>query len=159
MVQFTSDERQAWLRSLLGNPASGAMLLESQSSELLIVKSNYKGYWSLPGGVIDPGEAPKQAALRETKEEVGLTILPDDTHFVGVVYRKSRIRDTYQFIFKASIDQESIEKIVLQASEVEEHAFVSKEQVKSSDRPYAPAVKAWADDSLAGYSEQIIDIP
>lgn len=31
-----------------------------------------KWYYSLPGGLIDPGESPKQAAIRELQEETGL---------------------------------------------------------------------------------------
>jgi len=33
--------------------------------------------WALPGGRLDPGESPTEAALRELAEEVGLTLAPD----------------------------------------------------------------------------------
>lgn len=32
--------------------------------------------WALPGGSLDPGESPEQAALRELREEVGLVLEP-----------------------------------------------------------------------------------
>ena len=32
------------------------------------------GQWTFPGGYVDLGETPEQAALRETAEEVGMTV-------------------------------------------------------------------------------------
>jgi mutator protein MutT len=37
---------------------------------------NHAGQYALPGGRIDQGETPEEAALRELKEEVGLTLEP-----------------------------------------------------------------------------------
>jgi 8-oxo-dGTP pyrophosphatase MutT (NUDIX family) len=37
----------------------------------------HPGQWALPGGRIDPGESPEQAALRELDEEIGLALSPD----------------------------------------------------------------------------------
>ncbi|XP_052796259.1 bis(5'-nucleosyl)-tetraphosphatase [asymmetrical]-like [Mya arenaria] len=47
------------------------------SVEYLVLKhSNTEGHWSPPKGKIDPGEALFDAALRETREETGLTVPP-----------------------------------------------------------------------------------
>jgi len=43
----------------------------------------YAGYWALPGGHIDPGEAPAEAAVRELDEETGLMLTPDTMTVVG----------------------------------------------------------------------------
>lgn len=153
---FTREEHQQWIRSLPGNPAGAAMVLENSRGELLVVKASYKRYWSLPGGVVDPGESPKQAALREVRQEVGLSIDADAAEFVGAVYRSSDIRDTYQFIFGARIEQDLVESIVLQASEIEEYRFVTKEQVGQGELLFAPAVHRWANDELAIYNEEVV---
>lgn len=71
---FNLSERVAWLESLPGVPGSAVVMIENEQGELLIVKANYRDYWSLPGGVIDEGESPKTAALREVQEEVGLRL-------------------------------------------------------------------------------------
>ena len=36
------------------------------------------GQWALPGGRLDPGETPDEAALRELEEEVGLELPPEN---------------------------------------------------------------------------------
>ncbi len=135
------------------------MVLENSHGELLIVKAGYKRYWTLPGGVIDPKESPRQAAIREVNEEVGLTIKPEDVDFLQVMYRSSDIVDTYQFIFKAPLGEAMAEAIVLQESEIEACNFVSKEQVKEGGRTYAPAIVEWANDSeTISYGEQVVDL-
>ena len=49
-----------------------ALILTKRSSKL----RNHPGQWALPGGRIDSGETPEQAALREMHEEVGLDLDP-----------------------------------------------------------------------------------
>ena len=51
-----------------------ALLLTRRASTM----RQHAGQWALPGGRLDEGETPEQAALREMSEEVGLTLGPDD---------------------------------------------------------------------------------
>jgi 8-oxo-dGTP pyrophosphatase MutT (NUDIX family) len=50
-----------------------ALILTRRSAAL----TNHPGQWALPGGRIEPGESPVEAALRELAEEVGLCLGPD----------------------------------------------------------------------------------
>jgi len=36
------------------------------------------GWWTFPGGRVEPGETPRAAAVRELQEETGLTVAPTD---------------------------------------------------------------------------------
>lgn len=54
----------------------------SQAPALLLTRRaahlrTHAGQWALPGGKLDAGETPEQAALRELQEEVGLALPPD----------------------------------------------------------------------------------
>lgn len=49
----------------------------------LLVFDRWKQEWELPGGVIDDGETPRQAAARELWEETGQE--PDGLEFAGEV--------------------------------------------------------------------------
>ena len=57
--------------------------------EMVVVKTTEEGRWQLPKGIVDPGETEEQAALREVREEAGVTcqlVQPIDTieyWFVG----------------------------------------------------------------------------
>lgn len=46
----------------------GKILLEKRGNE------PSKGKWSIPGGLVELGESPEQAVIRETKEETGLHV-------------------------------------------------------------------------------------
>ena len=45
---------------------------------LLVQRGNepWKGYWSIPGGVVHTGELLKDAVIREMREETGLAVEP-----------------------------------------------------------------------------------
>jgi len=144
--------KKAWLEKLPKRVSSAALILENSAEQALVVKANYKPYWTFPGGIIDPDETPKEAAVRETFEEVGLKVASKDVLFVAVIDRKSEVAQTYQFVFKAVLLPGAVHDITLQAAEIDEFALVTKTQVLSRDREYAAAVKNWANNST-GYSE------
>ncbi|MEV0347686.1 NUDIX domain-containing protein [Nonomuraea sp. NPDC050680] len=45
------------------------------------------GQWHLPSGHLEPGESVVGAAIREAREEVGVTIRPEDLEFAHVMHR------------------------------------------------------------------------
>ncbi|MFA5169445.1 MAG: NUDIX hydrolase [Candidatus Paceibacterota bacterium] len=49
-------------------------VLNQETKRFLLIKHKKIGKWLAPGGHVDPNETPDCAALREVKEETGLTI-------------------------------------------------------------------------------------
>lgn len=58
--------------------AGAGVIFRDAEGRLLLVEPNYRDTWILPGGTVesDRGESPRQAARRETAEEIGLDIEP-----------------------------------------------------------------------------------
>ena len=57
----------------------GAIIIEN--ARVLLVKRAHppiQGQWSIPGGVLEVGELVRDAAVREAREETGLTVEPGD---------------------------------------------------------------------------------
>ena len=48
----------------------------NDSGEILLHRRSDNGKWSLPGGSVDPGEQPADAAVREVYEETGIKVVP-----------------------------------------------------------------------------------
>ena len=63
-------------------PAFAVMITRSAGGVLLVL-SRYRKVWELPGGLIDAGEMPRQAAERELQEEAGC--MARNTRWLGVV--------------------------------------------------------------------------
>lgn len=71
-------------------PDAVVLIMEDESGERLLLNKEYRmsvGEWvyNFPAGLIDPGEAPEDAARRELFEETGLQVIRI-TDFIGESY-------------------------------------------------------------------------
>lgn len=70
-----------------------AVLARDGDDRLLLVQDRETELWGCPGGIVEPGELPADAAVRETWEESG--VLVQLTHVAGIFGGEDCIR-TYR---------------------------------------------------------------
>jgi 8-oxo-dGTP diphosphatase len=65
-------------------PLTHALVVARRAGALnLLVFNRQRQYWELAGGLIDPGETPRDCAVRELREESGLVCDPASLRLVG----------------------------------------------------------------------------
>lgn len=86
-------------------------------------ESTYPEYWDIPGGLVDYGELPRNAVIRETKEEVGLNIVP-----TKVIHEDSNLDEKKNMIFIRLVYlcdlNDNISNIVLKEDEHSEYKLI-----------------------------------
>ncbi|XRQ10309.1 NUDIX domain-containing protein [Actinomadura welshii] len=65
---MTEDPAASFARA---RAAAGVLFLDDQG-RIMLVESTYKTYLDVPGGYVEQGETPHQAAAREVTEELGI---------------------------------------------------------------------------------------
>lgn len=126
---FTEEENKAWQRTLPGKLCSACVALRS-GDKVLMVKATYKDHWTFPSGVVDENESPKTGALRETFEEIGLTLNESDVEFLTVIYSQGKdgYLDRFNFVFITDQFDQNTE-LVLQPEEIETYEWVSIHEI------------------------------
>ena len=110
--------------------ASGGIIF-NEKGQLLIVKPIYREDWLIPGGKIEDNESPSQACIREIKEEIGLDLILDRLLCMGYHRLSNSGEEFYQFLFHiGSINQNQINDIILQESELCEYRFLDFKDTK-----------------------------
>lgn len=115
-MKYTVDESRSWYNKLPAKRSSAGMIVR-RGDMVLMVKDDYKPAMTFPGGVIDPDEAPRHAAVRETAEETGLQLTEETVEFFTMAYvpEKDGFLDRYHFFFYVRIADE-IDDVVHDAS-------------------------------------------
>lgn len=66
--------RRALVRAGTPSYTVGAVCVVEHAGSVLFLRQPHRGGWSLPGGLLDRGEAPAPGVEREVREETGLRV-------------------------------------------------------------------------------------
>ncbi|MFB7500397.1 NUDIX domain-containing protein [Streptomyces sp. NPDC056161] len=97
-----------WLDSMARSTSAAAVVFHDADLRLLLLHATYEDSWQLPGGTVEHGQDPWQAAVREVFEEIGHR-LSDAPRLLGVDWYRPDGLDPYaQFLFRGPrIDHET----------------------------------------------------
>ena len=110
-----------------GNKIIVHALIKNEKGYLVTKRSKnettFPEYWDIPGGLAEYGETPKEALIRETKEEVGLLIKPKE-----IIHEDSNLDKIKNLIFIRLVYlckvKNNIKDITLQEEEHSEYKFI-----------------------------------
>ncbi|CAN5138564.1 hypothetical protein BH09PAT3_BH09PAT3_5470 [soil metagenome] len=104
---------------------AGAIIRDTQGRYLLVQERQEKvrGLWNIPAGWADNDESPDQAAIRETKEEVGMDIV------IGAEPLHRFVNEQKQSEYYAFLAQEYSGELVVQANELLDAKWLSYQDV------------------------------
>ena len=153
---FTPEETAAWQASLDRRWSSSHVAVVAKE-KVLVVKANYLEYWTFPGGIVDKGETPLEAGVREVSEEVGMKVSPDELAFRFIAHRTSPRMQTFQFVFETHQDSVAIDQLTLDGQEIEDVRQVTREEIIGDSKNYSASTVLWA-EGFTGYAEQTIGV-
>jgi 8-oxo-dGTP pyrophosphatase MutT (NUDIX family) len=108
------------MNTRLSLPIYACVIFLRNDSILLLKRSNtgyLDGSWAIPGGSLDPNETVVVSAIREMKEELNVSIKPEDLSLAHVLHIYPPTGSSLGFYFIASTWQGEPENV-----EVHKHA-------------------------------------
>lgn len=95
------------------------VLMRDAAGRILLCDTMFKTDWELPGGIVEPYESPRQGAIREVKEELGIDIQLGPLLAVDWMPPYLGWDDAEELIFDGgTVTEAEIEAYVLQPTEI-----------------------------------------
>jgi 8-oxo-dGTP pyrophosphatase MutT (NUDIX family) len=97
-----------------GRTVSCGVVILNPQGDVLLCHATETSHWDVPKGASDPGESPREAALRELVEETGIVLDGDRLKDLGrFVYRRDK--DLHLFAVRVSDDEVKVENCVCES--------------------------------------------
>ena len=130
--------------------AAAALIADSARRVLLMREAYGLERYGLPGGVIESGETPREAAVREVQEELGLTV--EARELVAVYYLRTDRGNGLRFVFLCDVLDG--EPTIPATGEVAEFVWAAIDDLPTPLTNTAPhAIEDWAAGRSGVYRE------
>lgn len=125
--------------------AAGVLLFD-EHDRVLLVDPTYKPGWEFPGGVVEPGEPPARAGMREVAEELGLH-LADVPRLLVVDWERAQPPGYggLRLLFDGGrLSSADAERLLLPGSELRDWRFATEEEAAAMLPPVRLSRLRWA---------------
>ena len=120
----------------------GVKCVIQRGDRWLMIKNTYgRSQWTFPGGAVDRGEEPRDAAIREVREEVGIAL--GDVQPIGDYFTRRQYKRDTVYCFTASVDREDF---VIDEGEISEARWFESSNL--------PEVRSASVDSILAMLEK-----
>jgi 8-oxo-dGTP pyrophosphatase MutT (NUDIX family) len=126
-LYFTEEQDRQWRAEQPKKMIGVKVVVKSSDGRVLVVKPTYKPTWQLPGGVVEAGEDPKEAAKRELQEETAIVCGENDLKLIDLVFRADQ--DVLLLLYELLPMQDSEQKITVQDTELETYEWIAPQDV------------------------------
>ena len=114
-------------RELPKKRVGAGVVIVDKDMRVLLVEPNYKDTWEVPGGMVELNEAPREAARRECREELGFDISVERLLVIDWVSQGRTPGDGLMFLYATgSIDSS---QIILPSEELRSWEWCDREAV------------------------------
>ncbi|BBU27979.1 NUDIX hydrolase [Burkholderia sp. THE68] len=99
---------------MTGRSVSCGVVILNAQGDVLLCHATETTHWDVPKGAADPGESPREAALRELVEETGIVLAAERLKDLGrFVYRRDK--DLHLFAVRVSEQEVQLEDCVCES--------------------------------------------
>lgn len=126
----------------------GAFVAVWHAGRILVIRNSYRNWEALPAGGVKRGEEPRETAVRELREEVGMCVQPSDLRFVAEISTSFEFKRDHCSFFELELENKSEPpSVIVDRREVISAGFVSVDEARQAR--LAPPVRTYLERRIA----------